>query len=114
MRYSLVNESDTMCLAAVGSSGLRTGSGLSLILDLAAQQRLRSLPHAHLSAGGKSGRKKPVRSSVRLSHLPIPGLLISPGMPRIEATPADTERSGLAFWDRGCRLGEASSGILNR
>ena len=74
-----------------------------MILDLAAQQRLRSLPHAHLAAGVKPGREKPVRSSVRLSHLPIPGLLILPGKPRNGVITGMTERSGLAFWDRSPR-----------
>ena len=99
MRYSLVNKSGILCPAAVGSPGPRTGSGLKLILDLAAQQRLRSLPHALLTAGGKPGREKCERSSVRLSHLPIPGLLIPPGKPRNGATPGETRRSGLAFCD---------------
>ena len=99
MRYILVNKSGHLCPAAVGSPGPRAGSGLKLILDLAAHQRLRSLPHAHLSAGGKPGREQRERSSVRLSHLPIPGLLISLGKLRNGVITGGTERSGLAFWD---------------
>ena len=102
MRYSLVNKSGYWCPAAVGSPGPRAGSGLRLILDLAAQQRLRSLPHAHLTAGGKPGREKCERSSVRLSHLPIPGLLISLGKLLSGVNTGGTRRSGLAFWNRGC------------
>jgi len=103
VRYSLVNKSGRLCPAAVGSPGPRAGSGLNLILDLAAQQRLRSLPHAHLTAGGEPGREKCERSSVRLSHLPIPGLLISLGKLRDGVITGGTERSGLASWDRSRR-----------
>ena len=116
MRYSLVNKSGRLCPAAVGSPGPRAGSGLNLILDLAAQQRLRSLPHAHLTAGGEPGREKCERSSVRLSHLPIPGLLISLGKLRDGVITGGTERSGLAFGDCGRRPdrpGEGWSGKLN-
>ena len=117
MRYSLVNKSGHLCPAAVGSPGPRAGSGLKLILDLAAQQRLRSLPHAHFTAGGKPGREKCERSSVRLSHLPIPGLLISLGKLRDGVITGGTERSGLASWGRGRRpghLGHGRRGNLDR
>lgn|GEM_PF-4791457 len=116
MRYSLVNRSGHLCPAAVGSPGPRAESGLKLILDLAAQQRLRSLPHAHLSADGKPGREKRERSSVRLSHLPIPGVLISLGKLRNGVITGGTERSGLAFWDRSRRpdrWGHGRSGKLD-
>ena len=110
MRYSLVNKSGRLCPAAVGSLGPRAGSGLNLILDLAAQQRLRSLPHAYLTAGGKPGREECERSSVRLSHLPISGLLISLEKLHDGVITGGAERSGLAFRDRGRRPGRPGHG----
>ena len=111
MRYSSINKSGTACSAAVGSPGLRIGSGLNGILDLAAQQRLRSTSHAPLTAGIKPGREKRVRSSVRLSQLPIPGRLISSETPRNVAILGVIERSGLAFRDPDLRMGRTGDGL---
>ena len=68
MRYSLVNKSGFSGLTAVGSPGFRAGSGLKLILDLAAQQRLRSILRVILPPSGRTRPESLARSSVRLSH----------------------------------------------
>lgn len=98
VRYSLGNRSGSCGPAAVGSPGHRTGGGLSLILDLAAHQRLRSQPPTPGPATGKSGHEAIARSSVLLSHLPIPDLSDKRKLARSEAIHRGDEGSGLTFF----------------
>jgi hypothetical protein len=96
VRYSLINKSGEFRLTAVGSPCSGQGDGSKLILDLAAQQRLRTLLLAPLIATRLANLE---RAGVRQSgcHAPDPG---SFGLSRVAqclGAAAELGRPGLAF-----------------
>jgi hypothetical protein len=96
VRYSLINKSGESRRTAVGSPGYWPGDGLKLILDLAAQQRLRTLLLAPSTATRLSNLE---RASVRQSgcHAPDPGPFRLSRAAQCLGIAEELEGPGLAF-----------------
>jgi hypothetical protein len=112
VRYSLDNKSGGSRLAAVGSPGLWAGDGLRLILDLAAQQRLRTLLRAPSTAFRCT---KLERASVRQSgcHAPDPGSFELVCQTQNLRVAGESEGPGLAFSEPGILHSELPAYLMD-